>query len=69
LCPEGEGKMTVQEAASRLEISVSLVYRLVADGRLGHARIGGRGRRGKIIITEEDVRAFLGRCRVAAVDE
>jgi excisionase family DNA binding protein len=56
--------VTVKEAAERLEISVSLTYQLLADGRLPHLRIGGRGRRGKIIIKEEDIRAFLATCRV-----
>ena len=51
--------MNVREASSRLEISPSLVYQLCQEGRLGHARIGGAGRRGKIVISEEDVRRFL----------
>ena len=44
--------MTAREAAERLEISLSLLYRLVEEKRLPCVRIGGRGKRGKIIIGE-----------------
>jgi excisionase family DNA binding protein len=50
--------MTVKEAAERLEISQSLCYELIAEGRLPCRRIGRRGKRGKIIIREEDIEAF-----------
>jgi excisionase family DNA binding protein len=58
--------MTVKEASKELEISPSLAYQLIADGRLPHVRIGGKGRRGKIIIKEKDIEAFLAKCRVAS---
>jgi excisionase family DNA binding protein len=58
--------VTVKEAAEKLEVSVSLVYQLVADGRLPHHRIGGRGRRGKIVIKDEGIQAFLATCRVGS---
>ena len=61
--------MTVKEAAEKLEIRVSLTYQLLADGRLPHLRIGGKGRRGKIIVKDEDIRAFLATCRVGSVAE
>lgn len=51
--------MTVKEAAKRLEISLSLCYALCEQGRLGHHRIGGAGRRGKIIITEADIETYI----------
>ena len=35
-------------------ISTSLAYRLIAEGRLPHVRIGARQKRGKIIIREEE---------------
>jgi excisionase family DNA binding protein len=70
-CSEGsyhrkEFPVTVKEAAEKLEVSVSLVYQLIADARLPHHRIGGRGRRGKIVIQNEDIQAFLASCRVGS---
>jgi excisionase family DNA binding protein len=56
--------VTVKAAAERLEISQSLVYRLVEEGRMPCVRIGARGRRGKIIIREVDIEAFLKTCQV-----
>lgn len=56
--------MTAKQAAERLGISKSLLYQLVAEKRLPHRRIGGKGRRGKIVIEEEDVRAFMEGCKV-----
>lgn len=55
--------MTVRDAAMRLEISQSLAYRLIAERRLSCIRIGGQGRRGKIIVTEDDIRRFMERTR------
>lgn len=56
--------MTVAEAAQRLEITPSLVYKLCREGRLPHRRLGfGRG---VIRLTEEDVAAYLEACRVEA---
>jgi excisionase family DNA binding protein len=57
--------MTVKQAAERLEISCSLCYRLIEEGRLPHRRIGKTGCRGKIVLTEEGIAAFLRRCEVA----
>lgn len=51
--------MTVKEASKKLEISVSLCYQLVAEGRMPHVRIGALGRRGKIIIRDEHLATFL----------
>lgn len=58
--------MTVKQAAERLEISRSLLYKLIEEGQLPHRRIGGKGKRGKIIVTEEDVKAFLDSVKVEA---
>jgi len=53
--------MDVQEVAKRLEVSTATVYALCARGRMPHARVGvGRG---VIRISEEDLRAFVDRCR------
>ena len=49
--------MTVRQAADRLEVSQSLVYGLIASGKLKHYRIG-KGR-GCIRIADEHVVEFL----------
>jgi excisionase family DNA binding protein len=49
----------VKEAAKRLEISDSLCYALVEEGRLPCRRIGRKGKRGKIVIREDDLAVFL----------
>ena len=51
--------MTVKEFAEKAEISLSLAYALIAEGRVPHRRIGQRGRRGAIRISEEDFRQFM----------
>ncbi|QDV35005.1 helix-turn-helix domain-containing protein [Tautonia plasticadhaerens] len=51
--------MDVKEAARRLEISPSLAYKLVQEGRLPCVRIGQKGRRGKIVLTEEHLKQFM----------
>lgn len=57
-------KLTPKEAADRAGCSLSLIYQLCHEGRLAHLRIGGRGRRGKIIIPVSDLDAFLETCRI-----
>lgn len=51
--------MTAKQAAAKLEISQSLLYRLIQEGRLPCRRIGQRGKRGKIIVLEKDLELFL----------
>jgi excisionase family DNA binding protein len=54
--------LTVGEAAERLGVSESLVYRLCEDRKLPHVRIGcGRG---TIRILESDLDEFIQSCRV-----
>ena len=36
--------MTVAEFARRAEISLSLAYQVIAEGRVKHRRVGQRGR-------------------------
>jgi len=55
--------MTVKEFAERAEISLSLAYLLIAEGRVPHRRIGQRGKRGAIRIAEEDFKEFMERCK------
>jgi hypothetical protein len=42
-----------------------LLYKLIAEGTMPCRRIGLRGRRGKIILLEEDIKAFLEGARSA----
>ncbi len=58
--------LTPAQAAERVGISVSLIYQLCAERRLPHFRIGGDGRRGKLLIDEADLESFLSACRVDA---
>jgi excisionase family DNA binding protein len=56
--------MTVKEFAKRAEISLSLAYALIEEGRVPCRRIGRTGRRGKIVIREEDLARFLESVKV-----
>lgn len=51
--------MTVKQFAQRAEISLSLAYALIAEGRVPHRRIGQRGKRGAIRVSEEDFKEFM----------
>jgi excisionase family DNA binding protein len=55
--------MTVKEFAERAEISLSLAYLLIAEGRVPHRRIGQRGKRGAIRIAEEDFKEIMEKCK------
>lgn len=55
--------MTVKEAAKALECSPSLVYALIQEKRLKCERRGRRGRRGKIVIRDEYIQAFIEESR------
>ena len=62
--------MNVKELARRAGVSRSLVYKWAAERLIPHTRLGGKGRRGKVVFREEDVAAFLAARRVeAARDE
>jgi excisionase family DNA binding protein len=54
--------LTVVQAASRLGISPSTIYQLVAARRIEHLRIGNG--RGGIRFTNELLAAYLESCRV-----
>jgi excisionase family DNA binding protein len=51
--------MTVKQVAEKLRISASLVYSWCEDHLLPHYRMGGKGKRGKILIEEAALDAFL----------
>jgi excisionase family DNA binding protein len=55
--------LTIQQAAERIGVSDSLLYELCSQGLLPHYRFGRKGKRGKILIEEADLQAFLARCR------
>jgi excisionase family DNA binding protein len=56
--------LTVKQVAERLRISASLVYSWCEDQLLPHYRMGGKGKRGKILIEENALDAFLQSCKV-----
>jgi excisionase family DNA binding protein len=59
-------KLTPKEAAERAGVSVSMIYQWCNERVLPHYRVGGRGRRGKILVEESDLEAYLRSCRVEA---
>ena len=60
--------MTVKQFSEKAEISLSLAYMLIAEGRVPHRRIGQRGRRGAIRITEEDFQTFIESTKAQEVE-
>lgn len=61
--------LSVKEAANRLGVSPSLVYQWCTEKRLPHIRLGRAKRRGKILLEEQDVLAFLTAARIEAGEE
>jgi excisionase family DNA binding protein len=59
---------TVREAARRIGVSPNLVYGWCAAGLLRHYRFGAPGRRGKILIAEDDWAAFIAARKVDATE-
>jgi hypothetical protein len=57
--------MNVKQVAERLEISLSLYYRLREEGRQPHRRIGQRG---KIVLDESALKTFLMSCQIGEED-
>jgi excisionase family DNA binding protein len=51
--------LTPKQAACKLGVSDSLIYEWCAEGVLPHYRFGRPGRRGKILIDETDLNAFV----------
>lgn len=65
ISPDTEPKwLSPKAAAERSCVSLSLVYRWCSDGSLPHLRVGGKGRRGKILIAPADLDALLATFRV-----
>lgn len=59
-------KLTPKQAADRTGVSVSLIYLWCDQRLLSHFRFGGMGRRGKILIEESELDAFMDKMRVEA---
>ena len=59
-------KVTIKQAAERTGMSTSLLYQICGERRLPHFRLGRDGKRGKILIEEADLDAFLAASRVEA---
>jgi hypothetical protein len=59
-------KLTVKQVVERLsgQVSPSMVYQWIEQERLPHFRLGGDGKRGKILIEEGDLDAFIDSCRI-----
>ncbi len=58
--------LTVKQASVLAGVSDSLVYEWCTEKLLVHYRFGTKGRRGKIMIDEKDLEAFLASCRQEA---
>lgn len=54
------------EAAEHAGVSQSLIYQLCDERRLTHYRVGGKGKRGKILIDPADLQRFLEEQKVEA---
>jgi hypothetical protein len=55
---------TVKQAAASKGLSPQLIYLWCQERRLSHFRLGGRGRRGRILIDPADLDAFLTTLKV-----
>jgi excisionase family DNA binding protein len=62
-------RLSPRETAEYAGVSVSLVYQWCAERRLPHFRLGKSGRRGKLLIEQADLDAFLESLRVGAGKE
>jgi excisionase family DNA binding protein len=51
--------LTVKQAAEQKGLSQQLIYLWCEEQRLAHYRLGGRGRRGRILIDPADLDAFI----------
>jgi excisionase family DNA binding protein len=62
--------LTVKGAAERAGVSVSLIYAWCERRLLTHFRVGVPGKRGKILIAEADLDAYLANLKVeGAIDQ
>jgi len=61
--------LTVKQVAERLGVSESLVRSWIRDRALPHYRVGAKGRRGKIVVAQEDLDQFLALLRISASNQ
>jgi excisionase family DNA binding protein len=59
-------KLSIKQAAERAGVCSSIVYGWVSESLVPVYRLGGKGRRGKILIEASDLDAYLESCRVPA---
>jgi hypothetical protein len=57
-------KLTVPQVAKRTNVCAAVVYGWCSARLLPHFRVGMPGHRGKLLIEEADLDAFLESCRV-----
>jgi excisionase family DNA binding protein len=57
-------KLTPKQAAEKAGVSLSLIYALCHERRLRHYRVGGNGKRGKILIEESDLESLFEKCAI-----
>ncbi len=57
-------RLTVKEAAVQAGVSESLIYQFCVERRLPHYRLGGKGKRGRILIDPADLETFMQSLRV-----
>jgi excisionase family DNA binding protein len=58
--------LTPKEAAAHAGVSVSLIYQWCDERRLTHFRAGGKGKRGKILVSPRDLDALMESVKVEA---
>src|SRR5437899_1939540 len=57
-------KLTPKKCAELAGVSASMVYQWVKERRFPVYRVGGKGRRGRILVEESDIAAFLESLKV-----
>jgi excisionase family DNA binding protein len=60
--------LTVKQAAAHAGVSESLIYQWCDERRLVHYRVGGVGKRGKILVDPADLDGFMASLKVEARD-
>ncbi len=61
--------LSPQLAAAQACVCINLIYQACAAGTIAHLRLGGTGKRGKILIEQEDLEAWLCSKKVGRVQE
>jgi hypothetical protein len=56
-------RLTVKQAATKAQVSPSLVYVWIREKRLACFRMGSSGRRGRILIDPTDLEVVIRECR------